>query len=700
MKHKIEIAVLLPNKEDFTENKAAAASIWVKDFNKGKISKKSIIYGNASKNDYLSKNFVNLKANRLIDNSYLYLQSFFKKIASTIKVIEIHNRPHFFLFLKKKKKNFKFILIFHNDPNNLRGSKTVEEKKYLLEHCDELIFVSNYVKKKFYENLINILPIKGHVVYPAINYGNLKYTEKKNIITFCGKLNKSKGYNIFGSAVIKILNKYKDWTAIVAGNEKREFYSFSHKRLKIYNWVSHKKIINIYKKSSISVVPSLWEEPFGRTAMESSDLGNAVITSGYGGLKETSVYPIVIKHINERKIFLKIEDLIKNKQKLIKINKFNFYNRKINFKENLNNLNFIKNNLLEKKINKINIQNKIKKVLHISNFDERSNYRLANINIANKISNGFIRNNVQVFNFSDRYFQAKNNFISMDKKILEIIKNIRPELLLLGHTNSVKLETLEIVKKVSPETKISFWYEDSINRLGPDYFQNKLFIEKYKNVTDEYFITTSPEKVQAEIPRNKLNFLPIPCSEFSENFNLYKNKNFHYDVFYAVSHGVNRGVLKKNKIDERYKFIKDLTSKDNDISFNIFGFNNIQPIWGNDLINEISKCRFGLNLSRGTPVKHYSSNRIATLMGNGVPTIIDEKIHYQDFFTKNELITYKNIDDLISKIKFYKKNERARISLGYKGKSKYFKIFNNKIIADYIISRSLNIDSKNNYYWE
>jgi hypothetical protein len=355
---------------------------------------------------------------------------------------------------------------------------------------------------------------------------------------------------------------------------------------------------------------------------------------------------------------------------------------------------------LEKKINKINIQNKIKKVLHISNFDERSNYRLANINIANKISNGFIRNNVQVFNFSDRYFQAKNNFISIDKKILEIIKNIRPELLLLGHTNSVKLETLEIVKKVSPETKISFWYEDSINRLGPDYFQNKLFIEKYKNVIDKYFVTTSPEMVHAEIPRNKLNFLPIPCSEFSENLNLYKNKNFYYDVFYAVSHGVNRGVLKKNKIDERYKFIKDLTSKDYDISFNIFGFNNKQPIWGNDLINEISKCRFGLNLSRGTPVKHYSSNRIATLMGNGVPTIIDEKIHYQDFFTKNELITYKNIDDLISKIKFYKKNERARISLGYKGKSKYFKIFNNKIIADYIISRSLNIDSKNNYYWE
>ena len=39
-------------------------------------------------------------------------------------------------------------------------------------------------------------------------------------------------------------------------------------------------------------------------------------------------------------------------------------------------------------------------------------------------------------------------------------------------------------------------------------------------------------------------------------------------------------------------------------------------------------------------------------------------------------------------------------NLGIKGKSKYFKIFNNKIISDYIFTRSLNIKSQNNYYWE
>ena len=35
--------------------------------------------------------------------------------------------------------------------------------------------------------------------------------KKENWITFVGKLNKSKGYDIFGSAIIKILDKYPKW---------------------------------------------------------------------------------------------------------------------------------------------------------------------------------------------------------------------------------------------------------------------------------------------------------------------------------------------------------------------------------------------------------------------------------------------------------------------------------------------------------
>ena len=60
MKNKKEIAILLPNKEDYSLNNAAAASIWVNDFNKREIENKQLIFGISSSSSVLSKNFINL----------------------------------------------------------------------------------------------------------------------------------------------------------------------------------------------------------------------------------------------------------------------------------------------------------------------------------------------------------------------------------------------------------------------------------------------------------------------------------------------------------------------------------------------------------------------------------------------------------------------------------------------------------------
>ena len=701
---KKEIAELLPNKEDYSLNNAAAASIWVKDFNKGNISSKQIIFGISSSNTPFSKNFINLKQTNLINNSYFYIKNFIRKLPETIKVIIIHNRPHFFFILKKKFPGIKFVIVFHNDPNTLRGSRSVSEKINILEHCDKIVFVSSYVKKRFYYNLNELLPTKGEVIHPSTNYYNHNFKKKlikQKIIVFIGKLNSSKGYDYFGPAVINILKKYKDWKVIVAGNEKRETYNFKHERFKIYDWLSHKQIINIYKKSSISVVPSTWEEPFGRTAMESSDMGNVLITSNKGGLNETSINPIVLKKISSKLIQKEIEKLIKNPNLLKKIQKFNYKNKKINFIDNLKKINDLKINLIKKSSYNLNyINNNNKKILHIANFDEKNNFRLSNINLANKISNGFIKDKFQTINFSDRFFLQQNPFSKIDDRIIDILKNFKPNLLLLGHTNSLKIETLKNIKDKFTDIKIAFWYEDSINKNGPDYNKNKQFIEKYKDYVDQYFVTTDKNNIQSSIPKNKLNFMPVPCSYVCENLNLYQTRNHEFDIFYAVSHGVNRGKLKKNKTDERYNFLKLLMSRSDDLTYNIFGFNNIQPVWGDQFIKEISKCKFALNLSRGQPVKYYSSNRIASLVANGIPTLIDKKVKFNDFFSNKEMIFYEDTYDLIDKVNFYKKNERQRIQIGINGKNKYFKIFNNRIIADYIVSKTLGNKPSYKYIWD
>ena len=106
----------------------------------------------------------------------------------------------------------------------------------------------------------------------------------------------------------------------------------------------------------------------------------------------------------------------------------------------------------------------------------------------------------------------------------------------------------------------------------------------------------------------------------------------------------------------------------------------------------------GLNLSRGKAVKYYSSDRIAQLMGNGLLTFIDEKTCYSDFFNNKEIVTYKNTSDLIEKILKYKKDDKLRKIIARNGKQKYFKIFNSTIVANYILSKTFNLEKK--YYWE
>ena len=53
--------------------------------------------------------------------------------------------------------------------------------------------------------------------------------------------------------------------------------------------------------------------------------------------------------------------------------------------------------------------------------------------------------------------------------------------------------------------------------------------------------------------------------------------------------------------------------------------NGIQPIWADKFLDYVSKSNMGLNLSRGKPIKYYSSDRIAQLMGNGLLTFINKK---------------------------------------------------------------------------
>jgi len=698
-----KIAILLPYKEKYTSNEAAAASIWVKDYlNGSSLKNDTLVFGDLGKNKKpITKNFKNLDISKVnFRKNYSYTRKFYKlNDKYKFEIVEIHNRPESLVYLLKKKMNCKFIFVYHNNPQDLRYSKTVNERLFIVNNCHQIYFVSKWVMNKFFEGLPFNYKNNCEILYPAIK-SLKKFPKKEKVIIFTGKLNSSKGYDIFGKATLKILNKFKDWKAYAIGNERREVHSFKHKNYKILNWLPHNKILNFYKKSSISVVCSRWQEPFGRTAMESAAYGCATITSDRGGLKETFKTNLTLKTLTSSSLEKLMNKIILNKKKLASIQNTNFKNVIHDIDFLIYKIDNLKKNFLQKKINYI--KNKNLKILHIGNFDEKNDHRLFNISIANKISKGFVRNSHDTINFSYRDFNSKmliKNSKILNEKVYKISENYKPDLLVLGHNNILDSNTIDKIK-TKFKTKCALWYEDHLIKGGPNAQSNLNLIEKNQDLIDQYFVTTHPDPISTKIPKNKMNFMPIPADENIENLEIFNNKNRYKDLFFALSHGVNYGKLKRKNIDDREIFLNDLIKKNDKFTFNILGYANEQPKWNYQFYKEIAKCKMALNLSRGKAMKYYSSNRIASLVANGIMTFIDNKVGYKDFFDTNEMGFYKDVDDLLNQIDKLQGNIKKIDKISKNGKRRYFSIFNNLIVSDYIISKTFNIKNKYKYIWE
>ena len=168
-----DIAILLPYKENFTENNAAAASIWVKDYmSKSKLKKRTLIFGNLEpKKKPLLKNFKNIKLNKnLLSKNISYTSKFYNEYKKyKFKIIEIHNRPESLVYLIKKKVKSKLIFVYHNNPQDLRSSYSAKDRIFIADNTDQIYFVSNWVKNKFFEDLPYKHRNNCEILYPSIN---------------------------------------------------------------------------------------------------------------------------------------------------------------------------------------------------------------------------------------------------------------------------------------------------------------------------------------------------------------------------------------------------------------------------------------------------------------------------------------------------------------------------------------------------
>ena len=185
------------------------------------------------------------------------------------------------------------------------------------------------------------------------------------------------------------------------------------------------------------------------------------------------------------------------------------------------------------------------KVLHVSNFGDRHNGRLF-WNHCFKISNGFTRNGHNVYNFSDRdtsrssVLNKFNNNKYVQESLIEVNRNYNPDLIVLGHADRIHNKTLEIIKKNNKDVKIIEW---NIDNYHLDNTEIKLKLRS--SFVDGFFITTADEKISSCVNKNFISFFPNIVDKSIERLEIYKLKEHSDDVFFALSHGVGTGKLRK-----------------------------------------------------------------------------------------------------------------------------------------------------------
>ena len=163
-----------------------------------------------------------------------------------------------------------------------------------VERADEVVVVSEAVRRE----TISLIPESAGKLRKILN--GVPVTPDPPplpgadpVILMHGRLVAEKGFAMMLVAFSLLLEQRPDVRLVVAGDgyarqglEHLAKHLGVTSRVEFTGWVDECEIQRLIDRSSVVVVPSLWNEPFGLTAAEASERARPVVASRVGGLGE------------------------------------------------------------------------------------------------------------------------------------------------------------------------------------------------------------------------------------------------------------------------------------------------------------------------------------------------------------------------------------------------------------------------------
>ena len=165
-------------------------------------------------------------------------------------------------------------------------------KKSTSQKVDAVIGISNFILEDHIEKGY-FLHSKKQVVYNGFDFKTTKKerTIYKNnsfvVFGFIGQINKSKGIELLIESLNR-LKKFPNWKLLIAGNIELNYKiklqnRLDNGRVEFLGYTNTNEFFNLI---DVLVVPSIWQEPFGRVVLEGIINKKIVLGSKKGGIPE------------------------------------------------------------------------------------------------------------------------------------------------------------------------------------------------------------------------------------------------------------------------------------------------------------------------------------------------------------------------------------------------------------------------------
>lgn len=228
-----------------------------------------------------------------------------------------------------------------------------------------------------------------------------------------------------------------------------------------------------------------------------------------------------------------------------------------------------------------------------------------------------------------------------DRSLIETCAKIRPDILLLGHSQSIARETLETIRAKQPEIKIAQWFCDWFAAERAFKFE---FIFDRIDLLDCFFATTAGDKLAAFNQKGcRTAFIPNLVHPAIEKYRAFANPVHDYDLVFIGGDG---------RDPERRATLQEIERKlGSKFKLGIFGSLDRPGIYGHEKEMVLSRSKASLNLTRlPEPMKWYSSDRIASLMGNGLLACTRAEADLHELYGTDTMLYYRDTDDLVRQL--------------------------------------------------